>query len=246
MGSVIAWTVQPFSLAIGEDLCVGHPDLGAACDHVHPHDRACQEQRVADVVTVTQIDELPSLESALLLLDGDHVRQCLAGVLEVVEAADDRDLCVLGQCQHDLVVECAVHDPVDEPAHDVRGVLHGLAVSELHLAGIEVQRVSAELGDTDVERDPGPGAGLLENHGQRLPLEGVAVVAAFLLELDRKVDQLGHIVLHVEDRNDVSLYHAGYLKTLLIKHLLKIGQNAYRFDGDAPSSVPRESPNLYL
>ena len=204
-------------LGIREDLGVGHPDLGAACDHVHPHDGAGQQQGVTNVVTITEVDELPSLESALLLLDGDHVGQCLTGVLQVIETADDRDLRVLRKGQHDLVVEGAVHDPVDKSAHDVGGVLHGLAVSELHLARVQIKRVSSELGDTDVEGDPGAGAGLLEDHGQRLSLEGIAVVAALGLQLDGEVDELGHVVLHIEDGNDVSFNHAGYSKGPFIK-----------------------------
>ena len=175
------------------------PIGGAAGDHVDSEDGACVEQGVADVVTVSEVHELASAEVSELLLDGDHVGQCLTGVLEVVETADDGDGCPLSELVHHLVVEGTVHDTVGEAAEDPGGVLDGLAVAHLHLGDVQVEGVSAELGDGDVEGGPGPGAGFLEHHGKGLSLEGVPVVAAFLLELDRKIDECGPLVLHVHN-----------------------------------------------
>ena len=190
------------------DLRVGHPDGGAACDHVNAHDGTGIQERVADVVAVSEVDELLPAEPAQLLLDGDHVRQGLAGVLQVVEPADDGDGRILPELVHHLVVERTVHDAVDEAAHDTGRVLDGLAVDpHLHLGLVDVERMASELRDGDVERDPRTGAGLLEDHREGLALEGVAVVTALSLELDGEVDHLWPLVLHVRNRNQVSLCH---------------------------------------
>ena len=190
------------------DLGVGHADRGAACNHVDPHDGAGVEQGVAHVVPVSEVDELLSAESSELLLDSDHIGQSLAGVLEVVEAADDGNRGVLAELIHHLVIERTVHDAVDEPAHDTGGVLDGLAVdAHLHLGFVDVERVSAEFGDRDIERDPGAGAGLLEDHRERLAFEGVAVMSAFCFQFDCEVDKGGPLVLHIGNGDQISLRH---------------------------------------
>ena len=89
---------------------------------------------------------------------------------------------------------------MDETAHHPGGVLDSLAVdTHLHLGLVYVESVSSELRDGDVEGDPRAGAGLLEDHGQRLSLEGVAVVSALGLELDGEIHKLRPLVLHVRN-----------------------------------------------
>ena len=185
-------------MRLPHDLGVGHADCGAACDHVDAHDGAGVQQGVADVVAVSQVHELLAAEASQLLLDGDHVGEGLAGMFQVVQSADDRDGGPLPELVHHLVVEGPVHDAVDEAAHDPGGVLDRLAVdTHLHLGLVDVQSVSPELGDGHVEGDPGAGAGLLEDHGEGLSLEGVAVMAALGLQFDGEVDECRPLVLHV-------------------------------------------------
>ena len=98
---------------------------------------------------------------------------------------------------------------MDETAHHPGGVLDSLAVdAHLHLGLVDVERVAAELGDGHVERDPGAGAGLLEDHSEGLALEWIAVVSALGLELDSKVDKIRPLGLHVRNGDEISLCHA--------------------------------------
>ena len=44
------------------DLGIRHPDGRTACDHVDTHYGACIEERVADIVPISEIYELLTLE----------------------------------------------------------------------------------------------------------------------------------------------------------------------------------------
>src|SRR5260370_11328453 len=68
-------------------------------------------------------------------------------------------------------VEDAVLDGVAITRHHLRGVGDGLAAAELHRRAREHDRFTAELAHADVERHPGAGRRLFENHRQRLALE---------------------------------------------------------------------------
>src|SRR5260370_34300244 len=68
-------------------------------------------------------------------------------------------------------VEDAVLDGIDITRQHLGGVGDGLAAAELHLRAREHDRFTAELAHADVERHPGAGRRLFENHRQRLALE---------------------------------------------------------------------------
>ena len=68
------------------------------------------------------------------------------------------------------------HDRVEVAREHVRRVLDRLAPTELEIARREIQAHAAELRDADLERDPGPGRRLLEDHSERAPgQEGVGL-----------------------------------------------------------------------
>ena len=143
-------------------------------------------------------------------------------MFQIVESADHGDGGPLPEFVHHLVVEGTVHDPVDEAAEDSGGVLHGLAVSHLHLGDVQIECVSSEFGYGDIEGGPGPGAGLLEYHGEGLPCEGCPVVSAFCLELYGQVDEVRPLVLHVQDGNKILLSH-DTIMSVMIKYLTMNG-----------------------
>ena len=60
------------------------------------------------------------------------------------------------------------HQGVDVAAQDLGGVADRLAPLHLQVVDAEEDRLAAELGHARLERDPGPGAGVLEEHAERL------------------------------------------------------------------------------
>ena len=74
---------------------------------------------------------------------------------------------MLGELLDVVLREGADHDRVEVAREDDGGVLDRLAAAELEVACREVEAVAAELGDADLERDPRPRRGLLEDHPER-------------------------------------------------------------------------------
>ncbi len=86
---------------------------------------------------------------------------------EIGEAVDHGDRGVLGELVDLGLVERPDHQSREEPREHERGVAVGLAACELELGGREEERHAAELRDPDLERDPGPGRGLVEDQADR-------------------------------------------------------------------------------
>ncbi len=181
-------------------LCVGHPDGRAARDHIYPHYGARIQQGIADIVAVSQINELLAAEPPLLLFYRHHIRQGLARMLQVVQSAYHGHRRGVPYAIHDLVVVSAVHHPVDQPAEHTGRVLDRFVVAA-HVCGghLDVQRVASQLAHGHVEGYPGPGAGLLEYHRQGFALQRITVMPALLLKPYCQIHDLRHIVLHVQN-----------------------------------------------
>ena len=64
-----------------------------------------------------------------------------------------------------LLPERAPHDRVDVAGQHLSGVLERLLAPELGAAAVDHDRVAAELGDADLEREPGAGGVLVEDDG---------------------------------------------------------------------------------
>ena len=110
-----------------------------------------------------------------------------------------------------VLVEGADHDPVDVAREHRRGVLERLAAAELEVAGGEVERVPAELGHPDLERDAGAGRGLLEDHRERAAGEEVVLLAPGLplLEVVGEVEhRLELLAAPVGDAGEVAALEA--------------------------------------
>ena len=155
------------------------------------------------VVAVADVGERQAGEAALLLADRHQVRERLAGMRQVGERVDHRDAGSRREGVDAVLAEGAQHDRGHVPRQDLGGVLNGFPAAELSRAGVDVDRVTAELGDRDVEGQPGAGRWLLEHErdglrpGQRLVGERVLLapvrVVEDCLELCR-----GEVVIHQE------------------------------------------------
>jgi hypothetical protein len=85
----------------------------------------------------------------------------------VGEAVDHGDLRIARELVDVGLGERPDHDRVEVAREDERGVLDRLAAAELEVGGREVEADPAELPDPDLERDPGAGRRLLEDHPER-------------------------------------------------------------------------------
>ena len=67
------------------------------------------------------------------------------------EGVDDRDVRVMGEGGHLLVIDGPDDDGVDEPREDAGGVLDRLPAPQLHVASRQYHRVPAEARDAHLE-----------------------------------------------------------------------------------------------
>ena len=145
--------------------------------HRHPQLHRPEHQLVADVVAVADVGDLQPVEASPPLEEREVRGEGLARVEQVREAVDDGHGGVTRQVRDVLVGEDAGHDAIHEPGEDLRRIGDRLPAVQLDRVGAEKQGVAAELVHPHLERYARPGGGLLEDHRQRLAVEGLAVVA---------------------------------------------------------------------
>ena len=75
----------------GDDFYVGRVAAGCGHGYIGAQLRACEHERVADIVAVADKGEVDAGDGAEVLFDGHEVGQGLAGMLEVGEGVDDGD-----------------------------------------------------------------------------------------------------------------------------------------------------------
>ena len=93
-----------------------------------------------------------------------------------------------------LLRERAPHDRVDVARQHPSGVLERLLAAELGAAAVDDHGVTAELGDADLEREPGAGRVLVEDDGDAArPFERPAAERV-LLQLGGEREHLGLLV----------------------------------------------------
>ena len=86
------------------------------------------------------------------------------------------------------------HDRVDVAGQHLSGVLEGLLAPELGAAAVDDDGVPAELGDADLEREPGAGGVLLEDDGDAARALERAAAERILLQLGGQRQHLGLLV----------------------------------------------------
>src|SRR5882757_2148460 len=106
-----------------------------------------------------------------MFLERHQVRQHLAGMRAPRQPVDYRHGGKSGELQPRGGGEGGGHEGIGGKRQPARGGGNGLAAAELHFGARQHDRFPAELAHADVERHPGSGRGLFENHRQRLALE---------------------------------------------------------------------------
>ena len=162
--------------------------------HMHAHLRAREEQRVRDVVAVADVRQHVASRPAQALPHGEEVRDRLARVFEVRQRVDHRHRRGRRQLFQPLLLERPEDDRVDVAAEDAASVLDRLSSAELQVRGGDDERVRAELGHPDLERDPGPRRGFLEHQRDRSPLQPLAVGSRIGLQLPREIEDAEQLV----------------------------------------------------
>ena len=162
---------------------------------VHAHLGGTHHQGVAHVVAgVTQVGELDLIQTFALavLQHGHEVRQDLGRVEFVGQAVPDRHTGVGPQLFDDLLAVAAVFDAVIHAAQHPGGVLHGLLVTDLGTARAEVGDLGALVEGRHFERTAGAGGGLLENQGNVLADQMLALIATVFgfLQVDGQIDHV--------------------------------------------------------
>ena len=147
-------------------------------DDLDPGQLAEDRQRAGDVVAVADVGEPQPVELAEALAQGQQVGQRLAGVVQRGQRVDDRDLGRRGQLGDRLVGAGADHDRVDVAREHPRRVADRLAAGELHLVAAQDDRRRPQLGDADLEGDPRPRRGPLEDQRDAAAGERVGADAA--------------------------------------------------------------------
>ena len=142
-----------------------------------------------DIIGVADPGDCAAFDRPFQLLEGHHVGHHLAGMRPAGEPVDHRHGGVRGQLGQRLVRPGAQHDRVDIARQRPRGVGEGLAPAELHVLRIEHHRVAAELMHGDLERHPGAGRRLLEDHGEHGAGREPQALRRAALALDRR----GHV-----------------------------------------------------
>ena len=138
---------------------------GAATTTSTPASSPAIAERAGDVVAVADVGEAQPLRSPKRSRMVSRSASAWQGWWSGVSPLTTGTSAACGQRGDDLVGAGADHDRVDVAGEDAGGVADRLAAGELHFVAAEDDRVGAELGDADVEGDPGPGRGLLEDQG---------------------------------------------------------------------------------
>ena len=134
------------------------------------------------VVAVADISEMNFLEIAEMFLQGEEVGERLAGMFELAEGVDHRNVGVGGHLFDDRMAEGAQHDEVD-PAFEVVGdVVERLAGIEAAGRLVDEEGAAAQAVHAGFEGEAGAQRGLLEEHDHLLAGEHAAEVRGALLQ----------------------------------------------------------------
>ena len=93
-----------------------------------------------DVVAIPHVGELNVLHVAKSFLQGEIVGESLAGMLQIAQRVDDRNVRVLGHVFHRVVRESTQHDDVHPALQIARYIAELLASAERTLGLIHEER----------------------------------------------------------------------------------------------------------
>jgi hypothetical protein len=191
-----------------DDDRIGIEALGTGQRQLEPQQPGGVEPGVGHVVAVADPGVADLADVAAQLVDGEQVGHQLARVQLIGEAVEHRHRGPAGQLLGPGLIEGADDDAVAVTAQHPRGVLDRLAAGDLGALRRQVDRVAAELEHADLERHPGAGGGLLEDHAEGASGQGADPMAAGprRLELGRPREQIEQLAGgEIVERQEVAL-----------------------------------------
>ena len=145
---------------------------------MHPHlDRPFDQGMGYIVVAVPQIGQHQPLERPKSLPEGQEISQGLAGVMQIAQTVDDRNVGKPGPFFQCIVPMGPNHQAVQILREHPGGIRNRLSAPQLQVLPEEKDASSAEMVHGHLERHPRPGGGLLKEEpqdsaAQRRPLIG--------------------------------------------------------------------------
>ena len=169
---------------------------GRRRDHdLDPGELTRNRKRTGDVVAVADVGEPQAIEVPEALAQGEQIGERLAGVVQGGQGVDHGDRRLARQLLDLLVGPGADHDRVQIAGQHPGGVGDRLATGELQFVPSQDQRRRAQLGHADLEGDPRPRRGLLEDEGDAATgqLAGAGAVPPAGFQLGGAVEQLAEL-----------------------------------------------------
>ena len=115
-------------------LFVGSVAFGTSNCHAHSHLYTANDKRVSHIVTVTDIAELKSLGSSLMLTYGHKVRENLTGMTVIGKTVDNGYSSYRREGFYLLLIVGPYHNSVEVTRKNSCGILHRLATSYLKIS----------------------------------------------------------------------------------------------------------------
>ena len=119
-----------------------------------------------------------------MLFDGEQVGEHLAGVQEVCQSIDDRNIRIFCQLHHPFMAVSANHDAVQVTRQHPGRVLDRLTAAQLQVTVGEEQGLPSQLIHACLKGNPGAGGRLLKDHAQSLARQQLVLNACLLLGLE--------------------------------------------------------------
>jgi hypothetical protein len=176
----------------GPHRLVGRECAGSGDRDVNAGGGAAQQQRVRHVVgAVAEIGQFEPGQRPLAFGDRLQVGQHLAGMELVGERVDHRHRCGRGHRGEPILAEGAPHDRIDVAGQHFCGVAQRLVAAQLGAAGVDHHRVPAQLGNAQLEREPGPGRAFVEDHCDTARSFERTMAQRILLQLGSQLEDFG-------------------------------------------------------
>src|SRR3989338_2055557 len=163
--------------------------------YVKPDEGCRHQERVEDVIAVSDKRQLRLPEIAELLLYGIDIAERLARMLPVAQPVYDRDIGMPCQRSDVAVAVCPRDEAIQISRKDTRYVFYGLALAHLQLMGPEVYRVSSQLNHAYLERYARPVRRLLEYQAYRFACKSLRERGLVMLDLLGQREYLVYVVL---------------------------------------------------
>ena len=144
----------------------------------------CLQPGVGHVVAIAHPRHRLASNGAAVLDVGEDVGQDLARVVLVGQAVADGYARVGGKALDLALLKGTDHHQIHHAADDLGAVLDGLGAAQLAVARRQVDHRAAQLVHAGLKAHTGPGAGLLEDHGQRAVYQRVVFFVGLELLFD--------------------------------------------------------------